>query len=118
MKTFHADVQPYFRSSHQRCFIKKGDIKNFTKINRKTPMPEPLLLKLHACKYIKKDSDTSVPSEFCKVFQSTYFIEHLRTTASVISLLFSILQQKLQHRTKPRRHLLVQNQQWKHQSNV
>ena len=33
------------RSTHQRCSIKKGVLRSFTKMNRKTPVPESTLLK-------------------------------------------------------------------------
>ena len=42
-----------------------------------------------ACNFIKKESLTQVIScEFCKISQNTFFTEHLRTTAFVISFKF------------------------------
>ena len=62
------------RSSHRRCSVKKGVLRNSTKF---TEMPE-------ACNFIKKESLTQVIScEFCKISQNTFFTEHLRVTASV-----------------------------------
>ena len=41
--------QKIFRSSHRRCSVKKGVLRNFTKFTRKTPVPESLfLIKLQA----------------------------------------------------------------------
>ena len=37
-----------------------------------------------ACDFIKKETLAQVfPCKFCKVFKSTIFTEHLRTTASI-----------------------------------
>ena len=34
--------------------------------------------------YLKSDSSTGVFCEFCEIFKSSYFVEHLRTTASAL----------------------------------
>ena len=39
---FYWFTQFTVRSSHQRCSLKKGVLRNFTKITRKTPVPESL----------------------------------------------------------------------------
>ena len=36
--------------------------------------------------FVKKDSDTGVICEICKIFKNTYFEEYLRPTASDIIL--------------------------------
>ena len=55
-----------YRSSHRRCSIKKLLLKNEQiQIHRKTPLLDSLL-----------------NSEYCEIFKSNYFEEHLRTVAS------------------------------------
>ena len=64
-----------FRSSHQRCSLKKFVLRNFTKFTGK-----------HLCQslFIKKETLAQVfSSEFCEVSQNIFFTEHLWTTASV-----------------------------------
>ena len=34
--------ESHVRSSHRRCFVREGVIRNFAKIQRKTPVPESL----------------------------------------------------------------------------
>ena len=49
-------------------------------IHRKTTVLEPLL---EACNFTKKETLAQVlSSQFCEIFQSTFFTEHLRTPAS------------------------------------
>ena len=49
-------------------------------IHRKTTVLEPLL---EACNFVKKETLAQVLfSQFCEIFQSTFFTEHLRTPAS------------------------------------
>ena len=50
-KAFYTDILT--KSSHRRYTIKQGALKNFAKINSKTPMSESLFIK-------KKDSDKGV----------------------------------------------------------
>ena len=63
------------RSSHRRCSIEKGVLKTFAKFTGK-----------HLCQslfFIKKETLAKVFScEFCKIFKNTFFIEHLRASAS------------------------------------
>ena len=65
------------RSSHPRCSIKKGVLKNFAKFTGK-----------HQCQSLffnKVDSETLTQmfaSEFCEIFKNTLFTVHLWTTAS------------------------------------
>ena len=54
-----------FRSSHQRCSIKKGVLKNFAKFTG-THLRQSVL----SC-------------EFWEIFKNTFFTEHIRETASV-----------------------------------
>ena len=70
------DVCISFRRSRPEVFCKKSVLRNFAKftgkfrkIHRKTP---------------KKESLAQVfPCEFCEISKNTFFIEHLRATASV-----------------------------------
>ena len=71
---------PFFskdRSSHRRCFVRKGVFRNFAIFKGKH------LYRPQACNFIKKETLAQVFSyEFCKISKNTFFIEHLRTTAS------------------------------------
>ena len=66
------------RSSHLRCSVKKGVLRDFAKFTGK-----------HLCQRlffnkVKKRSLTHVFScQFCEISKNTFFIEHFRTTASV-----------------------------------
>ena len=65
------------RSSHLRCSIKKGILKNFVNFTEKH-----LCLSLLACKFIKKEALVQVLSyEICEIFKNISFIQHFRTTA-------------------------------------
>ena len=73
------------RSSHQRCSIKKGVLRNFTKFTGK-----------HLCQghffkrdSFKKEALTQVFScEFCEISRNTFFTEHLWTTVSCTAKIF------------------------------
>ena len=65
------------RSSHWRCSIRKGLLRNFAKFTVK-----------HLCHslFFNKEALTQVFSyEFWEIFKNTFFTEHLWTTASVNS---------------------------------
>ena len=67
-----------FRSSHRRCSIKKGVLRNFTKFTGKR-MHQIVGLQL-----IKKETLAQVFScEFYEISKNTFFTEHLWTTVSV-----------------------------------
>ena len=78
------------RSSHQRCSIKRGVLKNFAAFTG-TPVPLLFLIKLQALRlqavrlqlYLKRDSGTGVFLWIFEIFKNTFFTEHLRTTVSV-----------------------------------
>ena len=63
------------RSSHQRCSIEKGVLKNFTKFTGKGHSPATLL---------KKRLAQAFSCEFCEIFQNSLFAEHVWTTASTL----------------------------------
>ena len=69
-----------FRSSHQRCSLKKGAQRHFTKFTGKH-----LCQSLFLIKFVKKETLAQVFScEFCKISKNTIFTEHLWMTASMI----------------------------------
>ena len=74
-----------FRSSHRRCSVRKGVLRNFAKFTRKHLCQSLFLTKLQAsaCNFIKKEALAQVFScKFCKISKNTFFIEHLWATAS------------------------------------
>ena len=67
------------RSSHQKCSMKKGILRNFTKFTGK-----------HLCQsfFFKKEALTQMFScEFCEICKSTFFTEQFWATASRYPLL-------------------------------
>ena len=81
----------YYRSSHRRCFVKIGVLRNFAKFTGKHLFGGSFLIKLQpgACDFIKKDSVAQVFScKFCDISKNTLFLEHLRTTASAVKKVF------------------------------
>ena len=66
------------RSSHQRWAVRKGVLRNFVKFTGK-----------HLCQslFFNKVAETLAQAFFCefsKIFKNTFFVEHLRATASVV----------------------------------
>ena len=78
---------PAFRSSHGRCSVRKGVLRNFGKFTGKYTCARvsfSIKLQASACNFIKKEALAQVFScEFCKIFKNTFFIEHLWATASL-----------------------------------
>ena len=75
-----------YRSSHQRCSVQKVVLRNFTKFTGKQLCQCLFLKKLQGLQLIKNETLTHVFScEFCEISKKTFFIEHLRTTASLNS---------------------------------
>ena len=66
-------LKGYHRSSHQRCSIKKGVLKEFAKFTGK-----------HLC---QETLAQAFSCEFCETYRNTCFTEHLWTTASNTSSL-------------------------------
>ena len=58
----------YVRSSLHRWYV-KGCSEKFRKIHKKTPLPENYRLEVYS--FIKRDFDTAVSCEFCKIFENT-----------------------------------------------
>ena len=75
----------FVRSSHQRCYLKVGVIKNFVKFTRK-----------HLCQglffnLIKKETLAQVFScEFCEIFKNIFFTEQLQVSVFVFYQQFQI----------------------------
>ena len=61
------------RSSHWRCSLKKGVLKNFCKIYRKKKLPEPKVAGLRSAPLIKKRHlHRCFPVTFCEIFKSSF----------------------------------------------
>ena len=76
-------------SSHQRCSIKKGGLRNLTKFTGKQLCQSAFLNEVAGLipatlsKNIKRDTLAQVLScVFCEISKNTFFTEHLWTTAS------------------------------------
>ena len=77
---------PPFRSSHQRCSIKIGVLKNFAKLTEKHLWQSLFFSKvagLRPATLFKKRLWQVLSCEFYEIFKNTYFEENLRTAASV-----------------------------------
>ena len=82
---FSLIVKTIFRSSHQRCSIKNGILKNFTKPTWKQLCHSLIFNKVfnNCSNFIKIDSLALMFSCECfDIFKNTFFTEHLWTTAS------------------------------------
>ena len=83
------------RSSHRRCSVKKGVLRNFAKFTGKHLCQSLSFNKVAggACNFIKKDTLAQVFSyEFCEVSKNTFFTEHVWAPASrAFSIRFWIL---------------------------
>ena len=77
-----------YRSSHWRCSVRKGVFRNFEKFAGKHLCQSLFFNKVAGlgpkrCNFIKKETLAQVFScEFCEISKKTFFIEHLRATAS------------------------------------
>ena len=68
-------------------FYKKGALKNFVIFTEKTPVLGFFNKDAGLQALPKRDSNTGVfPREYCEIFKSNYFEEHLRMTASVLTV--------------------------------
>ena len=79
---------PTLRSSHQRCSVKKGVLRNFTKFTGKHLCQSLFFNKVaglrpEACNFIKKETLAQEFScELCEISKNTFFTEHIWTTTS------------------------------------
>ena len=75
------------RSSHQRCSIKKGVLKNFSRFTWKDPCQNLFLIKIQAlgrrpATLLKKRLVQVFSCEFCEISKNTFFTEQLWMAAS------------------------------------
>ena len=73
------------RSSHRRCSVKKGVLRNFAKFTGKHLCQRLFFDKvagLRPATLLKKSLAQVFSYEFCEISKNTFFTEHLRTTAS------------------------------------
>ena len=85
------------KSSHQRCSVEKGVLRNFAKFTGKHLCQSLFFNKVAgaACNFIKQEILAQVFScEFCEISENTFFTEHLRTTASGCRVFFFIVPEK------------------------
>ena len=91
-----------FRSTHWRCSVKKVFFRNFLKFTGKHLRQGLFFNKVSGlrpcrpwglvCNFIKREALAHVFScEFCEISKITFFIEHLRRTASALCVYFYIL---------------------------
>ena len=75
-----------FRSSHQRCSIRNGVLRNFAKLTGKQKCQSLFFNEvagLRSATLLKKRLwHKGFSCEFCEISKSTFFREHLQTTAS------------------------------------
>ena len=65
-----------FRSSHRRCSVKKGALRNFAKLTGKDLGLWPVTL-------LRKETlAQAFLCKFCEISKNTFSTEHLQTTAS------------------------------------
>ena len=71
-----------FKSSHQRCSVRKDILSDFAKFKGKH-LCQSLRPAAEACNFIIKETGTSVfLREFCEISKNAFFTEHLWATAS------------------------------------
>ena len=70
------------RSSHQRCSVRKGVLRNFAQFIGKHLCQSLFLIKLHGLHRLQETPAQVFSWEFCEIFKNTFSAEHLWTTAS------------------------------------
>ena len=89
------------RSSHWRCSVRKGVLRDFAKFTGKHPCQSLFFNKVaglspQACNFIKKETLAHVLScEFCEISRNTFFTEHLWATAALFRHSFTFNSQFL-----------------------
>ena len=79
------------RSSHWRCYVRKGVLRNFAKFTGKH-LRQSLVYQPETCNIYKKETLAQQFSrEFCEISENTFFTEHLLATASAATLVKNIL---------------------------
>ena len=82
---FKGDEKLFIQKQPPEVFKKKSYLLKFPNIHRKPPVLDHFLIKLQTFRpaiLLKRNSNTDVSYEYCKIFKNTYFEEHLRTPAS------------------------------------
>ena len=82
-----------FRSSRSRKFFKMGVLKNFAILTGKGLCWNLFLIKLPTRRRLQENSTQMFSCKYCKVFKSSFFIEHLR----LLLLWFEIFIRKFQN---------------------
>ena len=81
------------RSSQQRCSVRKGVLRNFTKFTGKHLCQSFFFNKVAGatCNFIKKETLPPVFScEYCEIPKNTFFTEYLWVTASELLTMVSV----------------------------
>ena len=85
-----------FRSSHQRCSVRKGVLRNFAKFTGKH-LRQGLFFN-----FIKKETLTQVFfCDFCEIFKNNFLTEHLRSTATYFFKLQANFDDTCRRKVKP-----------------
>ena len=85
LSNYEKKVYQFNRSSHRRCTVKKGVVRNFVKFTGKHLCRGLFLIKLQAwgLQLYKKETPAQVFScKFCKISKNTFFVQDLWATAS------------------------------------
>ena len=81
-----SEILTVIRSSHQRCFVIKGVLRNFAKFTGKHLCQSLIFNKVAGLSHVillKKETLTQVFScKVCEISKNTFFVEFHRTTAS------------------------------------
>ena len=77
----HCVILLLFRSSHQRCSLKIGALKNSQKFKGKH-LCQSLSVSLGPANLFETNSDTHFPVNFTKFLRTFFFTEHLLVTVS------------------------------------
>ena len=72
----------WFRSSHQRCAIEIGVLKNFTKFSGKHLCQSLFFNKVAGLRPATLLKKRLLSCKFCEIFKNTFLTEHLRMNAS------------------------------------
>ena len=75
-----------YRSSHRRCSVRKGVIRNFVKFTGKHLCQSLFFNKVEGLRpaLLKKRLSHRCSCEFCEITKKTFLTEHLWMTASIV----------------------------------
>ena len=77
----HHQINHKYQKQPPKVFCKAG-------VNRETPVLDSLFDKIAGLRPKKESPTQAVSCEFCGNFKNTFFTEHLRVTASDVSIEF------------------------------